>query len=134
MAGIVIVCAPVFVESRKVLLVKHGKDDFWKFCGGRVESFDSSLLATARREAKNELNLDFTLRQNEPFVKYVPFGHIDNGVDYLFVHFLAHRMTEKITQAENIKEFIWAPLDELYQFHKAPNIEPALAYFNYSFR
>jgi 8-oxo-dGTP pyrophosphatase MutT (NUDIX family) len=134
MSGIKIVSGPIFVEQRRVLLVKHGDDNFFKFCGGLVEALvDTNLLATARREAREELSLDFDLLHLEPFVKYIPFGDVDNRVDYLFVHYLAKRIGT-VGAADKIREVIWVPLDELYKVHKAPNIEPTLEHFRFTFK
>ena len=33
MPKIIIVSGPVIIENNKVLLNKHGEDNFWKFCG-----------------------------------------------------------------------------------------------------
>lgn len=50
MPKIIIASGPVIVEDGKVLLNQHGDTTFWKFCGGRVENFDASLVENARRE------------------------------------------------------------------------------------
>jgi 8-oxo-dGTP pyrophosphatase MutT (NUDIX family) len=134
MSGIKIVSGPIFVEQRRVLLVKHGEDNFFKFCGGLVESLvDANLLATARREAREELSVDFELLNLEPFVKYIPFGDVDIRTDYLFVHFLAKRIGI-VGAADKIREIVWTPLDELYKIHKAPNIESTLEHFGFKFQ
>lgn len=40
MSKIIIASGPVIVEDGKVLLNKHGEDNFWKFCGGQAEEDD----------------------------------------------------------------------------------------------
>lgn len=52
MTKIIIASGPVIVENGKVLLNKHGDTAFWKFCGGRVEDFETDLISNARREVK----------------------------------------------------------------------------------
>jgi 8-oxo-dGTP diphosphatase len=53
----------VIFNSNKdqVLLIKRGKDpfkDYWAFPGGRVEQTDSNLLEAAKRELREETNIE----------------------------------------------------------------------------
>ena len=54
MTKIIIASGPVIVENNKVLLDKHGDTTFWKFCGGRVEDFNTDLIDNAKRRVKEE--------------------------------------------------------------------------------
>jgi len=48
-------------KSRRVLLIRRGKEPFkncWAFPGGRVEATDHDLLSAAKRELKEETNID----------------------------------------------------------------------------
>ncbi|HNW55933.1 MAG TPA: NUDIX domain-containing protein, partial [bacterium] len=58
---IIFASGPVIIEDNRVLLVKDTKDDFWKFCGGRVEDFESDIKLTAAREAREELGLEIEI-------------------------------------------------------------------------
>ena len=44
--SVIIVSGPVIVKNKKILLVKHG-DNFWKFCGGKVDYIKGETLADA---------------------------------------------------------------------------------------
>ncbi len=62
MPKIIIASGPVIIENNKVLLNKHGDDNFWKFPGGKVENFDfkdwnNSLEEAAKREVKEEMGI-----------------------------------------------------------------------------
>jgi 8-oxo-dGTP pyrophosphatase MutT (NUDIX family) len=130
MGKIIIYCAALFVEHGRVLLVQHGDDKFWKFCGGKIENLDVGLLELARKEAKEELGIDFRLRENEPFAKYLPLGDADSRIDTLSVNFWAQREGE-IVKADKIRDSRWVPLDKMYEIRKAPNIIPALEHFGF---
>ena len=58
MLKIIIASGPVIVENGKVLLNKHGDDNFWKFCGGKVEDYNTNLADNAKREVKEEMGID----------------------------------------------------------------------------
>ncbi|OIO07211.1 hypothetical protein COX68_00730 [Candidatus Falkowbacteria bacterium CG_4_10_14_0_2_um_filter_41_15] len=67
MPKIIIASGPVIVEDNKVLLNQHGDTDFWKFCGGRVESMEVDLITTAKREVMEEMGLEIKILNNTPF-------------------------------------------------------------------
>ena len=67
MQKIIIASGPVIVENNKVLLNKHGEDNFWKFCGGRVEDFEIDLEETAKREVNEEMGLEIEILNNSPY-------------------------------------------------------------------
>ncbi len=61
--NLIIVSGPVVIENGKVLLDKQGDDNFWKFLGGKVESFDfendfNPLEKTCKRRVKEEMGFD----------------------------------------------------------------------------
>ena len=51
----IVVCGSVIIEDNKILLVKEGKDEFYKLPGGTVKEGES-LEDTCRREIKEEIN------------------------------------------------------------------------------
>lgn len=127
MAKIIIASGPVIVENGKVLLNKHGDTAFWKFCGGRVEDYDTNLIENAAREAKEEMGIELEILNNEPFITFTRKETERGVVDIILVHFLAKRIGE-IKPGEDIREWNWFDLDKL-PVDLGPNIIPALKYF-----
>lgn len=130
---IIIASGPVIVEDDKVLLNKHGDTAFWKFCGGRVESFDQTLAEAARREVKEEMGLEVEILNDTPCLLYARKTTDEGLVDVILVHFLAHRHGE-INPGSDIREWAWLPIDELMKMPEgelAPNILPALKHFKF---
>ncbi|MBI4779072.1 NUDIX hydrolase, partial [Candidatus Falkowbacteria bacterium] len=70
MQKIIIASGPVIVENNKVLLNKHGDTAFWKFCGGRVENYETDLIDNARREVKEEMGIEIKILNEEPFLTF----------------------------------------------------------------
>ncbi|MBI3671228.1 NUDIX hydrolase [Candidatus Azambacteria bacterium] len=71
MPKIIIASGPVIVENNKVLLNKHGDDDFWKFCGGKVEDYNTDLIENARREVKEEMGIYIEILDKNPFIMHI---------------------------------------------------------------
>ncbi len=131
MPKIIIVSGPVIIENNKVLLNLSGEDNFWKFCGGRINDFNSSLIETAHREAKEEMGIDLEILDKTPFIMYILKIKSDEMIDVILVHYLAKRIGE-ITAAKDIREWKWFDINNLPD-NSAPNIEPALKYFRPKF-
>jgi 8-oxo-dGTP pyrophosphatase MutT (NUDIX family) len=127
MTKIIIVSGPVIVENNRVLLNKSGVDDFWKFCGGRIESFEEGLVDAARREVKEEMGIEIELLNAAPFIMYVEKNTADGTADVLLAHYLAKRIGE-IVASEDIREWQWFDLRNLPD-KLAPNILPTLRHF-----
>lgn len=125
MSKIIIAAGPVIVENNKVLLNNHGDHDIWKFCGGRVEDSDVSLLETAKREVKEEMGLVIEVLDKDPFITYAS----RDGEDVILVHYLAKRIGE-IKASEEIREWQWHDLNNLPN-NLAPNIIPVLKHFKF---
>ncbi len=126
MSKIILASGPVIVEKGKVLLNKHGDDKFWKFCGGRVEDFDSDLQEAAKRETKEEMGIDIEIIDKEPFLMHVR----KDDKDVILVHYNAKRVGEIVPGAD-IKEWKWVALKDLEKEDLGPNITPALVHFWY---
>ncbi len=129
MPKIIIASGPVIVEDGKVLLNKHGDTTFWKFCGGKVEDYETDLIENARREAKEEMGIDIKILDEEPFITFARKETPEGKVDVILVHFLAERIGE-INPGEDIREWDWLPIDNLPD-DLAPNIIPALKHFGF---
>ena len=99
MSKIIIASGPVIVEDGKVLLNKHGDDNFWKFCGGRVEDFETDLIDNAKREVKEEMGIDIEILESTPFIMHVKKG----DKDIILVHYLARRIGD-VESGTDIKE------------------------------
>lgn len=130
MIKIIIASGPVIVESNKVLLNKDKKDDFWKFCGGRVNDEEYNLKETAKREVKEEMGLDIEILDNEPYFFYSEKEKEGVVVSVVLVHFLSRKVGE-IVPGEDIIEWRWIDIDKLDQEILAPNIKPALKHFGF---
>ena len=129
MNKIIIASGPVIVEDDKVLVTKHGDTPFWKFCGGKVETYDITLKEAASREAKEEIDVDLDFQDAEPFVVHTVKQTDDGDIDVLLVHFLAKRVGDVI-KGEDIREVEWLDINNLPD-DLAPNILPTLKHFGF---
>lgn len=129
MTKIIIASGPVIVENGKVLLNKHGDTAFWKFCGGRVEDFETDLISNARREVKEEMGIEIKVLNEEPFITFTRKETSEGIIDIILVHFLAERIGE-IRPGEDIGEWKWIDIDNLPE-DLGPNILPALKHFGF---
>ena len=130
MLKIIIAAGPVIVENNKVLLNKHGDDGFWKFCGGRLEDFESDVKDAAKREVKEEMGLEIEILDEQPYFFYTEKELDGASVSVILVHFLAKRVNE-IVPGKDIKEWRWINLADLDKENLAPNIKPALKHFGF---
>jgi len=130
MQKIIIASGPVIVEDNKVLLNQHGDTDFWKFCGGKVEDFETDLIESAKREAKEEMGIEIEILDPEPFFMYAKKETPDGAVDVVLVHYLAKRIGE-VNPGDDIREWKWISLEALGKENLAPNILPALDHFGF---
>lgn len=116
---IIIASGPVIIENQKVLLNKHGDDGFWKFVGGRAETFDLSLEDIAKREVMEEMGLEVELiRPLKPMMINLP----DKVV--VLIHYLAERKGD-IKPGEDILKWDWFDIYDLPK-DSAPNIKPVI--------
>ena len=115
------------MEDGKVLLNQHGEDNFWKFCGGRVEDYNADLAENARREVKEEMGIDIEVINENPFVTHFQKETAEGKVDVILAHFLVKRIGEVKPDAV-IREWNWFSVDNL-PGNIAPNVKPALKHF-----
>lgn len=127
MEKIIIASGPVIIEEGKVLLNQHGDDSFWKFCGGKVENLSEDLLSAARREAKEEIGIDFELINSDPFFFYSQKKVDGEKIDIILVHWFAKRIGEVVKGAD-IREVAWHDINNLPE-NLAPNIVPVIKHF-----
>ncbi|PJA94130.1 MAG: hypothetical protein CO133_00570 [Candidatus Komeilibacteria bacterium CG_4_9_14_3_um_filter_37_5] len=126
---IIIASGPVIVENNCVLLVKHGKDNFWKFCGGRIENQAENLITTAQRESQEELGINLQIMKQDPYFYYTQKKDQQTVIDIILVHYLAKRRGV-IKPGADIKNWQWLKLSEINRKHDlAPNITPTLKHF-----
>lgn len=130
MSKIIIASGPVIVEDNKVLLNKHGDDDFWKFCGGRIEDNEFNVKDAARREVKEEMGLEIEILNYDPYFFYTEKEVDRTKVSVILVHFLAKRIGE-IMPGKNIREWRWIDISDLDKENLAPNIRPVLKHFGF---
>lgn len=131
MPKIIIASGPVIVENSKVLLNKHGDDNFWKFCGGKVEDYNTNLADNARREVKEEMGIDIEVLNKKPYIMHITKETPDGDMDIILVHFLAKRIGE-INLGADIREWDWFDINDLPE-DIAPNIKLVLEHFKNSF-
>lgn len=129
MPKIIIASGPVIVENNQVLLNQHGDDNFWKFCGGRVEDYEENLQNAARREAKEEMGFDIEITNKEPFILHTAKNSTDGVSDVILVHYLAKRMGD-IKPGADIREWQWFDINRLPD-NLAPNIVLTLKHFGF---
>lgn len=129
MQKIIIASGPVIVENGKVLLNKHGDTAFWKFCGGRVEDFETNLIDNAKREVREEMGIDIKILNQEPFITFARKEQDGKMIDIILVHFLAERIGE-IKPGVDIREWGWLDLKKLPE-DLGPNIISALKHFGF---
>lgn len=125
---IIIVSGPVIIENNKVLLNQHGDTEFWKFCGGRLEH-NETLIETAQREVKEEMDLEIKILNPEPFFFYTQKQNEEGVKDVILAHYLAEKIGE-ISPGEDIREWKWFEIDNL-PANLAPNIIPTLKHFGF---
>ncbi len=130
MSKIIIASGPVIVENNKVLLNKDGKDDFWKFCGGRINDEEFNLKETAKREIKEEMGLDIEILNNEPYFFYTEKEKDGFKTSVVLAHFFARRIGG-IIPGEDITEWCWLDINDLDKENLAPNIKPTLKHFGF---
>ncbi|MFH1427849.1 MAG: NUDIX hydrolase [Patescibacteria group bacterium] len=128
MKKIIIASGPVIVENNKVLLNKHGDTPFWKFCGGRVENYETDLMENAKREVREEMGIEIKILDKNPFITFTRKETPDGTLDIILVHFLSERSGE-IKPGADIREWQWHKLNNLPS-DLGPNIVPALKHFN----
>lgn len=123
----IIASGPVIIEDNKVLLNKHGDDNFWKFIGGKVENFDfadnfNSLEEACRREAREEMGVELELIKP---LKPMMFPKPNNPtIQVVLIHFLAKRIGD-LKPGADIKEWNWFDINNLPE-DCAPNIKPVI--------
>lgn len=124
---LIIASGPVVIEDGKVLLDKHGADNFWKFLGGKVESFDftnvsDSLEEACRQRVQEEMGFDVEIIKTlKPMLLPKP-GDPDTWV--VLIHYLAKRLGE-IKPGSEIREWKWFDINDLPE-DCAPNIKPVI--------
>ncbi|PIS42740.1 MAG: hypothetical protein COT24_01960 [Candidatus Kerfeldbacteria bacterium CG08_land_8_20_14_0_20_40_16] len=126
---IIIAAGPVIVEHNKVLLNQHGDSNEWKFCGGKVESFEENLIEAAEREVKEEMGIEIDVLIEEPFITYTKKETEEGAVDVILVHYGARRVGE-IKPGKDIREWQWFDTNNLPK-NVASNIIPVLKHFGY---
>lgn len=123
---VTIASGPVIIKDGKVLLDKHGSDEFWKFPGGRVRD-NESLQETAQREAMEELALDVEL-SGDPLV--LTFEREKDGVREIVVLFHYRATTNGRPHAQrDVREYAWHDISSLPD-DCAPNVRPVVEAFS----
>jgi len=130
MLKMIIASGPVIVEDNKVLLNKDVKDEFWKFCGGRINDEDTKLLDSAKRKVKEEMGLDIEVLCSEPFFFYTEKEIDGVKTSVVLVHFLAKRIGE-IVPGEDTTDWRYIDIGDLDKENLAPNIIPTLKHFKF---
>lgn len=123
----IVASGPVIIENNKVLLNQHGRENLWKFVGGRVENFDfadynNSLEETAKREVMEEMGIEIEIiRPIKPML--IPKPNKE-GAYVVLIHYLANRLGE-IKPGADIRAWDWFDINNL-PADCAPNIKPVI--------
>ncbi|MFZ6036506.1 MAG: NUDIX domain-containing protein [Patescibacteria group bacterium] len=116
--NIIIAAGPVIIEDDRVLVNKHGDTTFWKFPGGRMETFDQlDLQKCAAREVKEEMGIDIEIIR--PLSTMMT--RKDNETVVVLVHYLAKRIGE-VRPGPDIREWTWLDIHHLPN-DVAPNVK-----------
>ncbi|MBU1148596.1 NUDIX hydrolase [Patescibacteria group bacterium] len=114
----IIVSGPVIIERGRVLLVKEGDDQIWKFPGGKVKGGES-LEKACQREVKEELGIDIKIiKPIKPLLVYRQAKTIFS------ITYLAKRQG-KIKPSKEIKDYKWFPLTKLPE-DRGENVGPVV--------
>lgn len=104
-------------ERDALLLIFHGKLARWLQPGGHVDADDVDLLASARREAEEEVGLsELELLQPAPFdvdVHDIPPLRGEPAHQHFDVRFLFRAPTRAVRAASDAKAARWVPLSEV---------------------
>ncbi|MEM7819659.1 MAG: NUDIX hydrolase [Candidatus Aenigmatarchaeota archaeon] len=114
----IIASGPVIIEKGKVLLDKHGKDEFWKFPGSSIKK-NEGFEECAKKRVKAELGIDIKIiRPLKPMIIWRKNEVI------ILIHYLAKRIG-KVKPGKYIREWKWIDINKLPK-DVAPNIKPVL--------
>ncbi|NTU98448.1 NUDIX hydrolase [Candidatus Falkowbacteria bacterium] len=136
---IIVASGSVIVEENKVLLIREGKGNDWKFVGGKAEFEHENLEQVARREAREEMGINLEIIDSEPYFYHVTRPAEGGQIDFLLFHYRAHRIGE-LKPGQEIREWCWMDLSvinnslqsgNVRELGLSPNIVPALRYYNF---
>lgn len=121
-----IASGPVIIKDNKVLLDKHGDDNFWKFPGGRLHESESPIEA-AKREVREELSIEINII-SVPFI--INFTRETEGkTEYVILfHYLSELKSNNVKPDRDVRDWEWFDVNKLPE-DLAPNIKPTLDYF-----
>lgn len=106
-------------QDDALLLIFHGKLSRWLQPGGHVEATDASILAAAKREVQEEVNLvDFSLAHEGVFdvdVHEIPARRADPTHRHFDVRFLFRARDLSFAAASDARDARWVKLNEMEQ-------------------
>lgn len=124
MVEVTIATGPVIIEDNKVLLVKHGDDDFWKFPGG-TQMDNNNFIENAKREVKEELGLEVNL-EDKPYIVAFQRNKGELKEHVILVHYKAKR-NNKIKPADDTQH-AWFEITNLPS-DCGENVKPIVDHF-----
>jgi len=92
----------------------------WQFCGGRVENFDQTLEAVAKREFNEEMGATVEIGQ----LIDVTIIKTEEKRTGILIHYLSKRLGE-IIPGKEIAEWKWFPVNKLPK-DCASNVNPVI--------
>lgn len=125
-AALTIAAGPVIIVDGKVLLDKHGDDEFWKFPGGKLRD-DSSPQENAIREVKEELGIDVVLHGDPKIIQFHREG-VGLSEMVILMHYQARIVEGEPTAGRDVREWAWHDVNALPP-DCAPNIAPIVSAF-----
>jgi ADP-ribose pyrophosphatase YjhB (NUDIX family) len=124
---ITIASGPVIIKDNKVLIDKHGEDTFWKFPGGK-QADNLNFKGNAIKRVKEELGIKIKIINERPSIFIYEREHNNKKEYVILIHYLADIISGKPKPGKNIREFIWADINNLPS-DCGPHIKSVTDYF-----
>jgi 8-oxo-dGTP pyrophosphatase MutT (NUDIX family) len=113
-----------------LLLILHGKLGLWLQPGGHVDPDDRDILAAARRELVEEVNLEaVSLLSDGIFdidIHQIPAGKVPMH-EHFDVRFLFRAEHDAVRAGSDAKDARWVPLQEVGAMHSDASVTRAVA-------
>jgi 8-oxo-dGTP pyrophosphatase MutT (NUDIX family) len=116
-------CGAIIINDNKVLIIKQHQG-FYSFPKGHVEQGESEI-ETAKREVKEETNLDIEIFNN---YRYVITYQVKENILKDVVYFIASavNISDTLPQEEEVSEIRWVTYNEALELLTYHNLKELL--------